>query len=126
MPVVDSAGCDTADVGSGFPNNRETAFELADAVCLAESREVGAGAWLAVGGLEGVDLLEEIKVAFVAAFEGLVGLFSAENLHGTLYDEKGSEEGWKGFEGEAPLANTSFLLHGEHSNDLLDRDPLAS
>jgi hypothetical protein len=44
MPVVDSAGCDTADVRAGFPNNRETALELADAVSLAEGGEVGAGA----------------------------------------------------------------------------------
>jgi len=40
-----------------------------------------------MGGFKGVDLLEEIKVAFVATFEGLISLFPTENLDGAL-DER--------------------------------------
>lgn len=61
-----------------------------------------------MGGLEGVDLFEEIKVAFVAPFEGLISFFATENLDGAL-DERGIREreprgGWMG----APLANMNF------------------
>lgn len=84
MPVVDSAGGNASNVGSGFAHDGEPTLEFANAICLTEGGEVGAGAGLAVGGLESVDLLEEIKVAFVASFEGLVGLFPTEHFDGAL------------------------------------------
>jgi hypothetical protein len=94
MPVVDSAGGYASYVGSRFAHDRETALEFADAICLAEGGEVGAGAGLAVGGLKGVDLLEEIKVAFVASFQGLISLFPTENLDGALrgYQREGERK----------------------------------
>lgn len=88
MPVVDSAGGNASYVGSRFAHDRKTALEFADAIGLAEGGEVGAGARLAVGGFKGVDLFEEIKIAFIASFEGLISLFAAEHFDGAL-DERG-------------------------------------
>jgi hypothetical protein len=100
MPVVDSAGGYASYVGSGFAHDGETTLEFADAIGLAEGGEVGAGAGLAVGGLKGVDLLEEIKVALVASFEGLISLFPTEHLDGALMkgvsERKERKKGWNG------------------------------
>ena len=125
MPVVDSAGGYASYVGSRFTHDRETTLEFADAICLGEGREVGAGAGLAMGGLESVDLLEEIKVAFVAAFEGLISLFPAENLDGAL-NQRVRGRGKRKEEQILPLANMNFWLHGGHSSDLPGPGPLAS
>ena len=108
MPVVDSAGGYASYVGSGFAHDGETTLELADAIGLAEGGEVGAGAGLAVGGLKGVDLLEEIKVAFVASFEGLIRLFPTEHLDGALvrWVSERRKERKRGRGG--PLVNMNF------------------
>jgi hypothetical protein len=37
-----------------------------------------------VEGFEGVDLLEEVEVALITAFESLVCLFAAKNFNSTL------------------------------------------
>jgi hypothetical protein len=84
VPVVDGAGGDAADVAA-LADEGEAALVLAETVGLAEGGEGGAAdAGLAVGALEGVDLLEEVEVALVAALEGLVRFLAAKDLYRAL------------------------------------------
>ena len=64
MPVVDSAGSDAADVG-GLADEGEATLVLAETVCLAETCEGGAGAGLAVRGLECIYLLEHVQIPMI-------------------------------------------------------------
>lgn len=83
--MLDDAGGDVADVGTLLADGGQAAFVLSKAVCLWELGKGGVGG---VGLLKGIDLLEEIKVALVAALEGLIGLFAAKDMDGALAETR--------------------------------------
>ena len=75
-------GGDVAHIAACLAGNLQSPFILSETVCFAQVCHIGST--LTVGILEGVDLLEEVEVPFIATLEGLISLFCAKNLNGTL------------------------------------------
>jgi hypothetical protein len=73
---------------------------------------------------EGVYLLKNVEIAFVASFQSLVCLFAFEHLNSALYDDFQDLNHYRKMK-LVPLANTSFLLREERSSGHLAQGPSA-
>ncbi len=81
VPMIDCSGGDVTHITSRLAGGLEPALVLAQSVGLWQTRDGGS---MAVIRLERVNLFKEVKVAFVAAFQSLIRLFVAKDLHGAL------------------------------------------
>ena len=105
--MLDDAGGDVADVGTLLADGGQAAFVLSKAVCLWKLGKGGVGG---VGLLKGIDLLEEIKVALVAALEGLIGLFAAKDMDGALEEDESDDDNTAGNGSKQTSRRHEFLV----------------
>ena len=119
VPVVDRARSDAADIGA-LADEREAPLVLAQTIGLGERAERRAASGLAVRGLEGIDLLEEVEIALVAALEGLIRLFPAKYLHRAL---RGVGAAQRRLMRHAPRGDRSFWWRGGRSSGPPGRGP---
>jgi len=108
--MLDDAGGDVADVGTLLADGGQAAFVLSKAVRLWELGKGGVGG---AGLLKGIDLLEEIKVALVAALEGLIGLFAAKDMDGALEEDESVDDNTARERNQADLAETRVFCCAE-------------
>jgi hypothetical protein len=83
MPVVNSSCSYIANITPSFSSGLQPSFVLSKTVGFAKccnSPAPGVG----MKALEGVNLLEEVEVALITAFECLVRLFAAKDFNGAL------------------------------------------
>lgn len=66
VPMVNGASSDVTDVAPCFTSDLETTFVFSETICITPIRNVGSSLTMSV--FESVNLLEEVKVAFITAF----------------------------------------------------------
>lgn len=79
--MIDCSGGDVTHVTSRLSSGLEPALVLAQPVGLWQTGDRGSMTMIR---LERVNLLKEVKVAFVTAFQSLIRLFIPKDLHGAL------------------------------------------
>ena len=77
MPMINSPCRDISDVTPRLPGNLQTALIFPNPICLGEMVEVPG---LTMSRFKRIYLLEKVKVALVASFERLVGLFATKDF----------------------------------------------
>lgn len=95
VPVIDRPRSNIPHVTPRFPRRLQPPLVLPEPVRLAE-RGDGPAAGVRMEGLERIDLLEEVEVALVAAFECLVRFLAAEHVHGALQNGGGGQQAHSG------------------------------
>jgi hypothetical protein len=85
MPMLNSACGDITDITACFACSAQTTLILSQTVGFRESGKVIIRS---VKILKSVYLLEEVKVALIAAFERLVSLFAPKDIRGALEKKK--------------------------------------
>lgn len=83
MPVIDGPCSDVSYITPCLASRLQSAFILPKTIRFTKRTHHGS-AYVRMERFESVDLLEQIKVALIAALESLVRLFAAKNIHCTL------------------------------------------